>query len=297
MTAALVDPDELATLESVVQRCLATGTTDGLDVLGYGEITLVVGWPSGAPRVAAKRLPPFPDPAAAQRYGDLVSEYLEALRAKGVNPVGSDWLTTASSGGTTVGYVVQPAFPAEDLGASIVAGSDRGRAASFVADLIAMIPLTVDSRVGLDSQVSNWVMVDDELRYLDVTTPMLADGSGRTRLDLALLTRSLPAVLRPPARRWVAPGIVAAYHRPRDVVVDLIGNLWKERAEDLIDAAISEANRWVEPSIERSEIDRWYRSNARLWELMLRLRRADSFWQRQLRRRPPEFLLPGPIAR
>ena len=37
---------ELARLEAEVQRALAAGTDAGLRVLGYGEITLVLGWPS-----------------------------------------------------------------------------------------------------------------------------------------------------------------------------------------------------------------------------------------------------------
>ena len=38
-------------------------------------------------------------------------------------------------------------------------------------------------------------------------------------------------------------------------------------------------------------------SNARLWEIMLRLRLADRWWQRRVRRRIYPFLLPGPTRR
>jgi len=44
-------------------------------------------------------------------------------------------------------------------------------------------------------------------------------------------------------------------------------------------------------------VRRYYRSDARLWELMLRLRRADRWWQRRIRRRTYPFLLPGHIER
>jgi hypothetical protein len=34
-----------------------------------------------------------------------------------------------------------------------------------------------------------------------------------------------------------------------------------------------------------------------MWEILLRLRRADRWWQRTVRRRGYPFLLPGPVDR
>ena len=98
-------------------------------------------------------------------------------------------------------------------------------------------------------------------------------------------------------RRFVAPGIVAAYHRPRDVAVDLAGNLLKERMGDLLPAVVGAVNERVEPPVDVAEVQRWYRSDARMWELMLRLRRADRWWQQRVRRRTYPFLLPDATDR
>ncbi|MEZ5192381.1 MAG: DUF6206 family protein [Nocardioides sp.] len=163
-----------------------------------------------------------------------------------------------------------------------------------VLDLTARV---VGPELGLDAQLSNWAWAGGELGYFDVTTPMLNDAAGRTRLDLRLLSAPLPAPARPAVARFVAPGIVAAYHRPREVALDLVGNLVKERLEPVIDTALAAANARVAPAITRAEIDRWYRANARMWELLLRLRRADRWWQRRVRRRTYPFLLPGRIER
>ena len=57
------------------------------------------------------------------------------------------------------------------------------------------------------------------------------------------------------------------------------------------------ANDVVSPAVTEDEVRSYYRSDARLWEVMLRLRRADRWWQATVRRRPYPFLLPGPIAR
>lgn len=45
------------------------------------------------------------------------------------------------------------------------------------------------------------------------------------------------------------------------------------------------------------EVERYYRSDADLLALYLRLRRADRFLKTRVLRRPYDFVLPGPVAR
>lgn len=291
-----IDDAQLAELEDQVLRALRSGSTDGLAVLGYGEITLVLGWPAEHPRVACKRLPVFDDEGRARAYGSLIDEYVGELSARGVSVLPTEWRTTPAAGGRVAGYVLQPVLPAEGLAPRLVAEHGTG-AAELLAWIIDQIVSVVDPRIGLDAQLSNWAVIDGELHYFDVTTPLLTDATGRTRLDLDLLTSPLPAAIRGIVRRAVAPGLIAAYHRPREVAVDLIGNLLKERLEPSVTPAIEQANARLSPPITRTEVDRWYRSDARTWDALLRLRRTDRWWQRRVRRRVYPFLLPGPIDR
>jgi hypothetical protein len=156
---------------------------------------------------------------------------------------------------------------------------------------------TVDERTGLDAQISNWSMVDGAAQYLDVTTPILRDDSGRLELDVGVLVASYPWALRPALRRFAAPPIAAAYCDPRTVLLDLAANLHKERLTVWIPAVLEAANRELSVPLDAGEVDGYYRSNARLWEVMLRLRQADRWWQRRVRRRSYPFLLPGPTSR
>ena len=59
------------------------GAPRGLRVLGYGELTLVIGWPTEAPVVAVKRLPPFTDADRLDAYAGLLERYVEILRSAG----------------------------------------------------------------------------------------------------------------------------------------------------------------------------------------------------------------------
>jgi hypothetical protein len=293
--APLISDADLASLEAQVRAALETDDTEALRVLGYGEITLVLGWPTDAPAVACKRLPVFPDVRRAAAYEATVAAYVEELGRRGVAVLDTEWRTVADDRGVA-GYVVQPVLPGETL-APTVLRRDPTTGHEVLTRIVATISETVDERVGLDGQLSNWAWVGGQLRYFDVTTPMLSDAAGESRLDLDLLVRPLPAVARGIVRRRVAPGIVAHFHEPRYVLVDMIGNLLKERLDAFVAPAIELANRQVTPPIDRAEIERFYRSDARTWEALLALRRADRWWQRHVLRRTYPFLLPGRIER
>jgi hypothetical protein len=290
--------DALADLERTVRRAFETGDDGPLRILGYGEITLVLGSPVDQPSSACKRLPVFRDGQAAAAYRGLFHRYLHHLVASGVVPVPSEVVELPGPDGTVVAYVVQPVLPTASLAPEILRAAEPDPDHPVLAGICAAVPQVVDDRNGLDGQVSNWAVLDDgRLAYLDVTTPMLFDRRGRIELDLDLFLAAYPWLLRPPIGRFVAPGVIGAYRDPRHVLLDLAGNLVKERLEPWLPAAVTAANRLLDRPISEDEARSYYRSDARLWELMLRLRRADRWWQRQVRRRAYPFLLPGPVAR
>lgn len=292
---ALLAPDDLARLEAAVGRAL-DGSAGDLRILGHGEITLVVGWPTEAPVVAAKRLPPFADRDRAEAYGAVVADYVAALARRGVPCVESGFGITESDDGWAA-YVVQPLLDPDTLGPArlrVLAAEDPSgaRARALLERVVEHIVVAVGGEVGLDGQLSNWADTPEGLRYFDVTTPLLNDATGRSRLDLGTLTSPLPAPLRPVVRRFVAPGITAKYHDVRSVLLDLAANLHKERLARWVNATLVAANRHVAPAITPEEALAYYRSDARTWEALLRLRTADRWWHRRVLRRRYGSLLP-----
>lgn len=298
--------DLLAAVEGAVQEALVSGREDRLCVLGHGEISLVIGWPADDPVVACKRLPVFPSAAAVERYKDVFSRYIARLEQRGLQVVPSSlsFLSPGRDGRTVgnvgyvgyVGYVVQPVLPAGSLGPDILRAAAPDPYHPLLAAVVAGVLGAVDASTGLDGQVSNWSMADGTAQYLDVTTPILYDD-GKLALDVNVLVASYPWVLRPALRRFAAPPIAAAYCDPRTVLLDLAANLHKERLTEWVPAVLEAANRELSSPIAPDEVHRYYRSNARLWEVMLRLRRADRWWQRRVRRRIYPYLLPGPTRR
>jgi hypothetical protein len=126
---------------------------------------------------------------------------------------------------------------------------------------------------------------------------MLWSPEGRALLDVDLLVRSVPWLLRGPIKRFLAPRILDGYRILRSVYLDLCGNLVKQGLESWLPAFLEQANGHLDEPISPAEVHRYYRSDARLWALLLRIRRLDRAWQRRVRRRPYPFLLPREIER
>ena len=288
----MIDPAALSLLESAVASALDGGTTEGLEIIGYGEISTVLRVDGTDGPVAAKRLPEM-SPAQFAAYGDTLSEYLDDLRERGVAPVES--VVYAVGSDPLIPYCVQPLQSV--LLVDELRTADPETVEVRVNQLVDLITGAVDDWVGLDGQISNWAVQGDELVYIDVTTPLMRGVAGEERLDVSLFIASLPWALRSVVNRFLLSEILSHYYDPRSVLLDLAGNLHKERLTKIIPLLLEAANRSVSPEITEVEAAKYYRSDAWMWEFLLRIRRADRAWQRGVRHRRYPFLLPGRIER
>ncbi len=283
-------------LDATVERALARGDEEGLTVVGYGEISLGVGWPPDEPRLVAKRMPPFGDRAGFAAYRETVRDYVERLEKVGVRVLETEVLPVEGADGKVIAYAVQPLLPASSLGPAVLAAADAGAGHPLVERVVGGTLAVVGPDLGLDPQLANWSWRDGEALFFDITTPFLRDEQGRDRMDFEVLLAAFPRAARGALRRFVAPGIVAQYHDPRVALIDACANLIKERLEPWIPRFLAFANQRLERPIAAAEVRRYYRSDARTWGWIQRVRKADRAWHR-LRGRTYPFLIPGEIER
>ena len=295
--AATLPDSDLHHLDDLVERALASGDESDLPVLGYGEISLVLCLPAENPDFACKRLPVFSSRRRFDAYRETLEDYLAALEAAGVRVVDTEMRAVERADGTVAGYVVQSILPSGGLAPGILRSTEPAAGHPLVEAVVATAAGTVGPRLGLDAQLANWTWSEEGLTYLDVSTPLIWSADGRPRLDMDLIAQAFPAVLRWPLRRFVAPGIVETYRDLRKVYLDVTGNLLKERLDPWLPAFLDRLNRRIEKPLTETEVRSYYRSDARLWSALLRVRKLDRAWRRRVRRRPYPFLLPGEIER
>ena len=287
----MIEPGELRALEDEVSIALATRDAHRLTLLGHGEISLVLGWPPGDPRVACKRLPPFRDATAFERYAAVVRRYIDELRAGGVRVVETDLRHLVRPDGRVVGFHVQPVLPAHALGLELLRSGDASHGHPILPAVTEAVVGVTRPRLGVDAQLSNWAWLDGEPWQLDLTTPFLLDERRRPEFDLAPFLAVLPA----PVRLLVKHEMVTLIRRwttARGALLDMTASLLKERLDPWVDPVLAEVNARVAPPISRDEAARVYEGDRRLWPLLFRLERANRWWQRNVRRRPFEFLVP-----
>ncbi len=284
---------DVEALDATVERAIRAGDPRGLRVLGYGALTLVIGWPTSEPAVAVKRLPPFPSADRLAAYTGLLARYVGILRQRGVPVAPTEVRSVAVSPASVRAYLVQPLVPRERHLNVILGHADDDEAAGLLGQIVEIVHRCVDHEVGLDAQAANWWVQEGQLADFDISTPLLRDRGGRDQLDVALFLSVYPAAVQAALGR-IAPGVMALYHDRRTVLLDFASNLHKEGLDRWVPTLVRAANERLERPLARADVTRYFRQDKLLWTLSARLRRVDRAWQRHVRRRPYPLLLPPP---
>jgi Family of unknown function (DUF6206) len=277
-------------LDATVEEAIHVGAPRGLRVLGYGELTLVIGWPTEEPVLAVKRLPPFSDRRRLDAYTALLERYIQLLRERGIAVVHTEVRSHPGQGGSVRAYLVQPLVPSERHLNVILQHAEETRTRELLELVVENVHLCTDDVVGFDAQAANWWVENGSLGYFDISTPMLRDREGREQLDVALFLSVYPWITRPLLAR-IAPGVMAQYHDARVVLLDFASNLHKEGLDRCVPALLDAANARLEKPLSAADVSRYFRQDKLLWGPMQFLRHAERGWERHVRRRAYPLLL------
>lgn len=288
----MIDDAELAALEAEVQRALASGDRSRLDLRGFGVTSVVLAAPAGAPTAACKRVPPFKDRSAFDRYRDVVLRNIDELRAAGVDVVETEVRLTDLDG-RLVGYVVQPLLPPDTLGEAVLKAADPSATYPLVTAMVGHVLTATTDQRGLDAQVGNWAVVDGRVVYVDVTTPFLFDEDGELVMDLDVFLEAGPPAMRPLYRREL-PKSMRRWLDPHLSLLDLVGNLYKRDLDDWVEPIIEATDGKVKPALTVAAARDYYDGEVKTWTMLHRVLRGYDWWQRSVRRSTPNGFLPPP---
>jgi Family of unknown function (DUF6206) len=285
----------------------------GASVIGYGEVSVALRL-GDLPGYVCKRMSGFTGRPGTDDYTALLDEYLEALAGADIDVVRTEAVVVDRSRQPPVVYLVQPELPGDSLGHQLLRTADEGTVAGCVEQVLdAVARLHVAStrgdrvEVAVDGQLSNWsFVVPGRPVLVDVGTPFLR-RDGRHALDLELLHRPVPPGIRAYyRRRGEVRAYLDEYFDPRLVAVDLLGNFHKEGRPDRIPFGVEVVNQWFarhgdaagpgEP-VTVDEVERYYRKDADLLALYLRLRKADRFVRTRVLRQGYDYVLPEQVDR
>jgi hypothetical protein len=294
----LIQVSEVEGFEERLERAIRTGDVGGLDVIGYGEVTIAVKLSTRHGDFACKRLVPFSSRQAAERTADLIASYVAQLEACGIDVVETDTPILERPQGHIV-YCIQPLLAAGSLGPDFLRGKHADEAVPYVRRIFEHIRASVTPTLAPDGQLSNWAVDGERIRYLDVGTPFLRNERGEDLFDFTEQTRALPGPVRFIVNRFLLRGILDNYHSVRGQALDFLGNLVKEGLGEIFPPLIPVANEVFDlrPEITEQEVRRHYKSDAQTYAFVQAARRADRWIYRNVLRKPYPYLLPPRIDR
>jgi len=287
----------------------------GVELLGWGEVSAVLGLPALAGWVC-KRMAGFRDDAAAERYVGVVRRYVETLAADGVRVVETRLVPLRVERRRPVVYLLQPRLDPSRLGNRILRdGPDEelGRCLELALDVVLRVHRANRKRqdgraLGIDGQLSNWHYPPGggEPALLDVGTPFMR-LRGVDELDVEVFLAAVPPIARAwYRRRRAVERYLDDYFAPRLVLLDLLGNFQKEGRPDRLPFAVARGNRWLVAHAEELDdarpidgaaVTHYYQRDAAELELFLRARRFHRWLSTRVLRQRYDFVLPGPIRR
>lgn len=280
---------DLARLESQVAGALRTRDHSALPIMGFGEISVALGWPTPEPTHVCKRMPPA-TAADHAAYKTQVEEYIDDLTKSGLTVVPTS-VMAVERGQDRVVYLVQPLLSKTTLGDQVLAQSEPDDEHPFLEAVGQAITIASD-RLSVDGQVTNWSWDGAALTLIDVGTPFVWDEDGAATLIMDPFLKMLPAPTRAVVRRDMK-SMLNRWQTPRGVAVDLLGNLLRIDEERWMDPAIQAMNRIVDPAepIRRSEAEALIAEDLKTWPRLKKLQRTQRAWQTTVRRRPYDFFI------
>mgnify|MGYP000680738311 CR=1 FL=1 len=288
-SAAQVD---LGAVERLVRRAIDERRTDDLDIVGYGEFSLAIRWsaPVGDD-VVVKRVPPFRSSFDADEYVRVTEEYIAALHGTDVPCLPTELRQLGREDGAVVVFHIQPCLRPQELVSNILRAGSPDDAHPALVAVIAAIGRAVRPGVAFDGQCSNWGWLDGDLRYLDLSTPMLLGDDGDLQFAQDGFAREYPVIVRRLLDRE-ARKFVPKYTELDFVLNDFVALLHRDRLSQWCDAAIEAIRRIHGIDISAETARSNFRSDARLYPFVHRLRLLQRFWLQRTGRQY-ESLLPA----
>ena len=291
-------------------------------VLGYGEMSTVMTISGTDPGLVFKRMPMFHSEDELAPYLALYDAYLEHMTAAGVTVVPAAVTSVTPSEGNVVVYIIQEKLDSETLVNKAIHTLPDDEVQNLFSTIMANIGRVfayndqnvAGAAIGFDAQMSNWAIMGYdsetnrlpepvELIYIDTSSPLLR-LDGQEQLDPELFLRSAPSFLRWVIRLLFMDDVMNRYYDRRQVVIDVLANLYKEKRADIIPALTAVANEFLKGTsaaarfkpLTEQEVSGYYKEDARIWTVYLTFRYLDR-WAHRMLRIPYPYVLPGPVER
>ena len=290
----MIDLD-LGEIEGAVANAIRRRSTAELKLLGHGEISVVLAWPTNAPTAAVKRVPPFRDLARAQQYVGVCDDFFATLRSANVGI----WPTTLHiherADGRAVVYHQQPIADIRQLGSNVLraaAPADTHPLLDAITDAAGKV---CSRTLGFDCQLANWLWEGSTATQIDFTSPFALTADRDDLLyDSHAFMQEYPLVIRPYLRKEFT-SLLRRFTTPEGALGDMVANMMKEGLDHWVDPAIETINERLGKlglggNLRREKAQWMYDNDRKLLPTVLKVKKVQRWWLTHTGRRYEQLL-------
>ena len=283
-------PLDLDAVEAAVAHAIRCGNTDNLRLLGHGEISLVMAWPTDEPTAAVKRVPPFRDRSAAQEYVTECERFFDLLRDANVAAWPTRLHVHERTDGRCVVYHQQPIADATQLGSNVLRTATSGDGHPLLDAIVDAAGKVCSPTVGFDCQVANWLWDGTTATQIDFTSPFtLAASRKNLTYDSRAFLQEYPVLVRPYLKRELTK-LIYRFTTAEGALGDMVANLLKEGLDDWVDPAIRTVNDRLGLTLRRETAQKMLDDDRTLLPLALKLKKTQRWWLKHTGRHYEQLL-------
>lgn len=284
-----VDVD-FAEVEAAVAKAIRQRSTADLQLLGHGEISVVLGWPTGAPVAAVKRVPPFRDLARAQEYVAVCDDFFATLRAANVGV----WPTTLHihrrSDGRAVVYHQQPIADITQLGTNVLRAATPADTHPLLDAITDAAARVCTRTLGFDCQLSNWLWDGTTATQIDFTSPFaLTESRDDLQYDTHTFLQEYPVIVRPYLRKEFT-SMLRRFTSAEGALADMVAAMMREGLDHWVDPAINTINSRLGLQLHRDKAQWMYDNDRKLLPTVLKVKKVQRWWLTHTGRRYEQLL-------
>ncbi|MCE9621511.1 MAG: DUF6206 family protein [Actinomycetia bacterium] len=269
---------DFAQVEAAVAQAIRRRSTADLQLLGHGEISVVMAWPAGAPVAAVKRVPPFRDLARAQQYVTVCDDFFATLRAANVGI----WPTTLHiherPDGRAVVYHQQPIADITQLGSNVLRSAAPADSHPLLDAIVDAAARVCTRTLGFDCQLANWLWDGSTATQIDFTSPFaLTESRDDLLYDTHTFLQEYPVVVRPYLRKEFT-SLLRRFTSAEGALADMVANMMKEGLDQWVDPAINTINSRLGINLSREKAQWMYDNDRKLLPTVLKIKKVQRWW-------------------
>jgi hypothetical protein len=277
-------------IEAVVAQAIRRRSIADLQLLGHGEISVVLAWPTHAPQSAVKRVPPFRDVARAQQYIDVCDAFFATLRKSDVGI----WPTTLHllqrRDGRAVVYHQQPIADTAQLGNNVLRAATPADTHPLLDAITDAAARVCSPTLGFDCQLANWLWDGSSATQIDFTSPFaLTDSRDDLLYDAHTFLQEYPLVVRPYLRKEFT-SLLRRFTTAEGALADMVANMMKEGLDQWVDPAIATINERLGVNLRREKAQWMFDNDRKLLPKVLKVKKVQRWWLTHTGRRYEQLL-------